>query len=138
MTGLTIEITDRGVLDALAELSRRVQHLRPALDAIGNALESRVQQRFVTKTDPAGHAWAAWAKSTAKQHNGRGSLLEMHGLLLQSLNYQADDSSVVIGFGTPYAVYHEFGANKERQARSATVYFARDEDGEVGNRVSPG
>lgn len=111
MTGLTLQIDDRPVLDALRELSRRVQHLRPAMEQIGAKLESSVNQRFDTKTDPAGHPWAAWKPSTEKRHvkANRGSLLEMYGTLLQSLNHQADEDSVIVGFGAPYAVYHEFG-----------------------------
>ena len=32
--------------------------------------------------------------------------------MLSSLNWQADASSVRVGFGQPYAVYHEWGTKR--------------------------
>lgn len=79
-----------------------------------------MQQRFDTNTDPLGHPWAAHsaatiaaykAKDTNKRgkHSKRGSMLERTRRMRNSLSYAADTKSAVIGFGVPYAGYHEFG-----------------------------
>ncbi|MBB5204450.1 phage virion morphogenesis protein [Inhella inkyongensis] len=102
----------------LEQLLKRLADVRPAMEAIGAEMESRVANRFETRTDPSGSSWAPWAPSTAAAYpkNGRGQLLERHGDMLSSLSWQADSTSVLIGFGAAashkgdvYAIYHEFG-----------------------------
>jgi phage virion morphogenesis protein len=107
--------------DPIGQLLRRLADVRPAMEAIGAEMESRVANRFETRTDPLGSPWAPWAPATAKSYpaNGRGQILERYGDMLSSLNWQADDKSVLVGFGAAasragdvYATYHEFGTTK--------------------------
>lgn len=107
--------------DPIGQLLRRLADVRPALEAIGTELESRVANRFESRTDPSGAAWAPWAPSTAATYpaNGRGQILERYGDMMSSLNWQADDKGVLIGFGAAasragdvYATYHEFGTTQ--------------------------
>jgi len=112
--GITIEISDRPVLDYLHQLRARSSNLQPLMDRIGQEMESRVSARFETRRDPLGRPWAPLASSTLKSYpeDGHGFLLDRHGDMLDSLSHSADATSVTIGFGQPYAAYHEFGTKR--------------------------
>lgn len=112
---LEIEIHSQPVLDAFNRLIAVGQEPRALLDAIGKELETRVSNRFETKTDPSGSAWAPWKPSTVKSYPKSGvnnKLLDRYNDMLGSLNHQADNDSVFVGFGQPYAKYHEFGTGR--------------------------
>lgn len=117
----------------LDELQRRMGNLRPVMQSIGAELESRVANRFETRRDPLGDAWAAWSDSYAANYpeDGRRKILERHGDLISSLNWRADASSVRVGFGVPYAAYHEFGT--KRMPRRGLL-FADPENGELADQ----
>lgn len=136
MNGLTmhIDVTDAQVRKLLQALQQRLGDLRPALNDIGAGLESNIQRRFDAHVDPTGKAWAPWAPSTAKQRakKGRGTLMEYTRHLRGSLNYHADADSVEIGFGMPYAIYHEFGAPKNNLPRRGLL-TADPESGTLGH-----
>jgi len=114
MTPVTIEIQDREVQELLKRLLDATGDLTPALDAIGQQMESRISARFETETDPSGAPWAPWAPATVKSYpkGGNRRLLDRFGDMLLSLNHQVEDGSVLIGFGQPYAIFHEFGTRK--------------------------
>ena len=82
--------------------------------AIGGMLEARISGRFETESDPTGVAWMPWAESTRASYpeDGNARILDRYGDMLSSLNWQADASSVRVGFGQPYAVYHEWGTKR--------------------------
>jgi len=111
---LTIDVNDRQVLDAVHDLMQRVQNPAPALAGIGQEMVSRISARFETQSDPLGNPWAAWAPATRKTYpgDGNGKILDRYGDMQDSLNFQTDKDSVRIGFGTDYAVYHEFGTKQ--------------------------
>jgi phage virion morphogenesis protein len=108
---ITISVDNLSVLQALRDLDGRVSDMSPALNEIGMEIEGRVSARFETRRDPSGQAWKPWAESTRKSYpkDGNGSILDRYGDMLDSLSYQADKTSVSIGFGVDYAVYHEYG-----------------------------
>ncbi|MDK2124483.1 phage virion morphogenesis protein [Parachitinimonas caeni] len=122
--GLTVTVADTGIRQVLQQLAQRTNDLDPALHAIGAILESAIRQRFETRKDPNRQAWAPHAASTAKRYarqdrhpktgqlHSRGTLLQRTGEMLDSLNYQVEGQSVLIGFGKPYAAYHEFGTQR--------------------------
>lgn len=118
---LTVTVQSKPVEDLLSKLLEQMGDLQPAMQAIGQELNSRVSARFETRSDPLGRAWAPWAESTRENYpkDGRGLLLERYGDMLKSLNFQADSSSVRVGFGAVaskqgdvYAAYHEWGTVK--------------------------
>lgn len=127
---VTIEIHSKSVMDALSELLRRGGDMEPVMDAIGMRMEERISGRFESRVDPSGHPWALWKPSTAKSYpkDGNYSLLDRYGDMLGSLSHQADAESVIVGFGVPYAVYHETGTTKmDRRGLLAT------ESGQLGD-----
>lgn len=112
---IKIEVHSQPVLDAFNRLIAAGRNMHPIMDAVGMEMESRVSARFDTKTDPTGAPWAPWKPSTVKSYPKSGAnnkLLDRFNDMLGSLNHQADNDSVSIGFGQPYAQYHEFGTEK--------------------------
>lgn len=111
---ITIEITDRDLHAVLDRLIASGQDMAPVMDHVGMSMESAVSGRFETTTDPDGIPWAPWKPSTVKSYpaDGNHQLLNRYGDMLDSLNYQADQDSVLWGFGMPYARWHDSGTNK--------------------------
>lgn len=108
---LNVTISDREVSDLLTYAHGRIKNMRPVMEAIGQEMQSLVSGRFETETDPNGVHWAPWAPSTEATYpaNGNRRILDRYGDMLASLNYKATASSTVIGFGMPYATFHEWG-----------------------------
>ena len=118
---LTVTVDDSAFRAYLQNLQKALGNLEPVMDAIGVRLESNVRNRFATRTDPNGQAWAPWRPATVESYPYPGSpaatkdgpgnarLLDRYGTMLDSLSYDANAASVRVGFGQPYATYHEFG-----------------------------
>ncbi|QPF74230.1 virion morphogenesis protein [Roseateles sp. DAIF2] len=108
---LTITVDSGSVAAVLSKLRRRLDDLTPAMASIGQELESRVSGRFETETDPFGQPWEPWAQSTIESYPADGNyrILDRYGDMLSSLNYRATAASVRVGFGQPYAAFHEWG-----------------------------
>lgn len=130
MTILKIELIDRQFADHLAQIAARLGNLRPVFDDIGAALESRTKIRFALKQDPTGAAWTPWAPSTERRRTkeGRGTLLEHTRRMLDSLTHTATDDAAYVGFGVPYAVSHELGADIKIASRSQRATFKVDKE----------
>ncbi|MCK6396066.1 phage virion morphogenesis protein [Zoogloea sp.] len=111
---ITITLDSDDIGPVLKRLQGRMRNLRPAMAGIGMELENRVRNRFDSRTDPNGAQWAAWSPSTVESYpkDAHRKLLDRYGDMMASLNYQADAESVAIGFGQPYATYHEFGTTR--------------------------
>lgn len=133
---IDIELDDRAVREALERLQRRLSDLTPVMRAIATELEARVEARFETETDPAGRKWAPLADSTLMQvmrraaggdprrKRGGGTkakaigalarkrILYDSGDLLGSLTSAAGRHEARVGFGQPYAAYHEYRTKK--------------------------
>ena len=102
-------------LDAVTRrLLARMGNLRPAMAGIGMEMENRIRNRAEAKVDPGGAAWIGWADSTIRNYpdDGNRGLLDRYGDMLGSLNYKATAADVEVGFGQPYAVYHEYGTKR--------------------------
>lgn len=131
---ITIQANTPTVLQALRELEQRMMDMTPAMRDIGQRLESRVRARFETETDPLGHPWAEWAdsynpaKGGSRPTDGNIGILDLYGDMLNSLSWDADSQSVTLGFGQPYAAYHEFGTS--RMPRRGML-FANPDIGEL-------
>lgn len=108
---LTVTVDSAPVTEVLSKLLAKLGNLKPVMSGIGQELENRVSARFETETDPLGHHWAAWAPATQATYpkDGNRRILDRYGDMLASLNHRADSDSVRVGFGQPYAAYHEWG-----------------------------
>lgn len=110
--GITVTATGPA-LDALAGLADRMSDLTPVMEDIAAVLERNLNIRFDTKTDPAGAPWAPLLRSSQRRAKKLGgSLLERTRQMRNSIATRVTADSVEIGFGVPYAAYHEFGTVK--------------------------
>lgn len=128
---LTITVNDLAFRSYLDELDGKLGDLTPVMEGIGMALESRVSERFETRSDPSGSGWSPWKESTRRTYpeDGNRRLLDRYGDMLASLNHQADARSVTVGFGSPVAAFHEWGT--EHMDRRGML-FANPDAGTLG------
>ncbi|QDL55339.1 phage virion morphogenesis protein [Rhodoferax aquaticus] len=112
----TLTIESGEVRTQLAKLSQLPDDIPRVLDGIGQMLESRISGRFETEKDPVNVIWKRLNASTLKSYpkDGNRKVLNRHGDMLRSLNHQLlnGGNAVQVGFGAPYAVFHEFGTRK--------------------------
>lgn len=139
---LTITVDDSAFRSYLAELQGRLDDLTPVMQSIGQELETRISSRFETESDPSGKPWEPWAEATRETYPypgtvfaeamggpGNGRILDRYGDMLGSLNWEADTTSVRVGFGQPYSTYHEWGT-KHMPRRG--LLFANPDTGTLG------
>lgn len=115
MTAVTVDIHDYEVLAALTRLARNVDHLEPALDAIGDAVANSIRLNFEEQHDPDGNAWDALSEATLanRRQEGKGAeILRDTGLLNRSITHQVGDTAVEIGTDKVYANMMQFGGTR--------------------------
>lgn len=94
-----------GRLERLAQLDTT-----PLLEAIGAEVESQTRRRIaVDKASPAGMPWPEWSTDYAKTRHSGQSLLQGDGHLLDSITYQVDGDSALIGSPLVYVATHQYG-----------------------------
>jgi phage virion morphogenesis protein len=109
---MAVEINDSAVLAAFNRLLKAGEQPAPWLNAVGRVLKTRVQMGFHTGTDPYGQAWKPL-------RSRQGQPLRNTGRLMNSVTYQVEGNSVVIGTNVKYAPTHQFAATivpKEKPA----------------------
>jgi phage virion morphogenesis protein len=110
MSGASIEIQvdDKLVRRAFAQLERLMDDTMPIMSATGTALVASTHMRFVTQTDPDGQAWSALNPAyAATKRNSR--ILTESGRLRDSINSEAGSDQVRVGTNAIYAAIHQFG-----------------------------
>ena len=116
MAQIKIAIDDHQVTAAFNRLLAIGEDPRRALDAVGRVLKTNIQLGFTTGTDPYGRQWAPLK---ARQ----GQPLKDKGHLMNSIDYQVEGDSVVVGTNMPYAPTHQFGAVIEAKNAKALRFF---------------
>ena len=109
---ITYDIQNADLLRALKALEAQALDLSQPLAEIGQALETAVSERFDTESDPNGIAWERLSDKTLAMRakiGKTGKKLFEHGTMLGSWSRQSDAKTVQVGFGQPYAAYHEWG-----------------------------
>lgn len=145
-------ITDNEVAPLLAKIAERYGNLRPVMRDIGEEYTRRVDDRFVSQTDPDGNPWARLSAVTLQLALGRlrggfkksgylgaagrrylenKRILQQTGALRGDIHYQYDDTSVTIGTSgrIPYAGIQQFGGLAGRGHKTripARPYLARN------------
>jgi phage virion morphogenesis protein len=101
---VTIDLRDEQLLRAIGSMLAVMEQPSRLMREIGAVMERNAEQRFDSKTDPAGAAWRPLARNTIDHWYARkypsgipGSLLERTRLLRASLAYNSGDDWVEIG-----------------------------------------
>lgn len=135
--GVGLRITSNGALEAFDARLRRLQalDLSEMLESVGSVVESQTRRRITDeKTSPEGVPWAEWQESYAGHQHGRNkghkahpgqlseagghSILELSGDLKDSIQFDVQGDSVIIGSNLIYARVHQEGfAEKNIPAR---------------------
>lgn len=133
-----IELLDDELQRRLADAIARLERPAELMEAVAGQLKENVERRFVSKTDPAGAPWRELAESTLAAKKGKGSILQLSGLMKGSLdtNVDADGKGLEVGFGERYAGYHETGSKDGKLPRRGlllgAVGFGDVTSGELG------
>ncbi len=104
MSGVAVEIIDRGLDEAMASIQRLTSpELRYELmDIVGREAQGQTRHRIMSeKTAPDGTEWPKTFRGT--------SILHLTGRLWESIDYRATMDQVHIGSALPYARIHQFG-----------------------------
>lgn len=115
---IALTVEDAAAKAVLAKLLRAGQDMTPFMRTVAAEFESRVEGRFESKRDPNGVRWLDLRPATLKRKKGRGSLLVFTGDMQDSLNSRFGADFAEVGFGAPYAAFHEFGAPKRKSPMS--------------------
>lgn len=127
---ITITINDAPLQAAIDVLRGAPDHLYPALDAIGAAMEAKTRLRFREGVDPEGAPWKP-SKRALKVH---GQTLVKSGRLRDSITHNVTETGVEWGSNVVYAAIHQFGGTIHREAHSQAIYRKVSKSGELGTR----
>lgn len=96
---IKIEMSDRGVNQALTRLANTTQNLPTVLDLIGEMLVDSTKRRFATSTGPDGQRWASNSPVTILRYLGKykGSFNKKTGALTKSGATSAAGKRPLIG-----------------------------------------
>ncbi|KAA5603221.1 phage virion morphogenesis protein [Roseospira marina] len=119
MAGISITVSgDEFVGRGLDGLIARTGDLTPAMDMIGTMLDTSVDHRFETETDPDGQPWP---KSIRALSEG-GQTLTDRRHLRGSITHEAGPTSVRQGTNLIYARPHQLGALIKPKAAKALTF----------------
>ncbi|WP_052514883.1 phage virion morphogenesis protein [Dethiosulfatarculus sandiegensis] len=109
MAGITIELADSEIKQALRDLRRLLADPEPLMAEIGEIVLSQAQDSFREQQSPAGDAWQP---SQRALEQGGQTLIDT-GQLLASLNNEIEvmPDSVTVGSSKIYAAIHQFGGD---------------------------
>ncbi len=134
MTGVTITVDDTAAQAALARLRDAAQNLRPALDAVGLSVVSRMRATFEQQADPWGKGWQGLKASTLRKRRKKGAgaqILRDTGRLMNSISHTVGDNEVTIGTEVEYAAIHQFGGTIKRTLAAGKVRLRADAKGNL-------
>lgn len=124
MAVISVQVTDKPVMDALQELSRRVSDISEPLNEIGIEFAERIRQQFSRGESPYGNKWAALSAVTQAKNKGRrsgGEPLRDTGRLMASISHQMSDGGKTVSISATnvkYANTHQFGARQGQYGRT--------------------
>lgn len=111
MSGAAIQVN----LASDPRIARRLERLAQfeidqLLESIGAEVESQTRRRIqIDKASPTGSPWPEWSEGYGQTRHSGHSLLQGGGHLLDSITYQVDGDSVLVGSPLVYAATHQFG-----------------------------
>ena len=108
---IEIEFDNQEVNNALLQLAKKGENLRPLMKNIAGIFANSAEENFKEQGRP--DKWVDLAESTKKQRLKKrkwpGQILQVEGMLASSVNTYYDNDSTVIGSNLPYAAIHQLG-----------------------------
>lgn len=113
---LQLNVDNKEVTEALLNLAKRTENLRPLMKSIAGIFASSTEENFKNEGRP--DKWTDLAevtkKSREKINKWPGQILQVKGQLAASVTTQYDDDSAVIGSNKEYARIHQLGGDAGR------------------------
>jgi phage gpG-like protein len=130
--GVTINIDDKEVQDALESLQSATGSIDGPMDSIGRKIVTKVKLGFRGSVSPFGEKWLPL------KHRKGGKPLRDTNRLRDSITHRvggdADSQHVDIGTNVSYAPYHQFGATIKTKARTVNMYRKLLASGDFANK----
>ena len=108
---LQLNVDNKEVTEALLNLAKRTENLRPLMKSIAGIFASSTEENFKNEGRP--DKWTDLAevtkKSREKINKWPGQILQVEGKLAASINTYYDNDSAVIGSNLEYAAIHQLG-----------------------------
>jgi len=130
---IEIEFDNQEVNNALLQLAKKGENLRPLMKNIAGIFANSAEENFKNEGRP--DKWIDLAESTKKQRLKKrkwpGQILQVEGMLASSVNTYYNNDSAIIGSNLPYAAIHQLGgkAGKNKSANiPARPYLSLTED----------
>ena len=136
--GLLVQVDDADIQALLDNTLAALENPEPLLRTIGETIRVNVAGRLASNTDPTGAPWAPLAEATLARKKGRGSTLVDSGDMRRSLTYNLGSDYVEIGFGEPYAQYHETGTERMPRRGLLLADIGFSDDGDVSASLGEG
>ena len=119
---IEIEFDNQEVNNALLQLAKKGENLRPLMKNIAGIFANSAEENFKEQGRP--DKWVDLAESTKKQRLKKrkwpGQILQVEGILASSVNTYYDNDSAIIGSNLPYAAIHQLGG-KAGKNKSANI-----------------
>ena len=113
---LRLNVDNKEVTEALLNLAKRTENLRPLMKSIAGIFASSTEENFKQEGRP--DKWTDLADITKKNrekiNKWPGQILQVEGQLASSVTTQYDDDSAVIGSNKDYARIHQLGGDAGR------------------------
>lgn len=110
---IEIKINNKEVEEALREVAKKTEDLRPLMKNIAGIMADSTEENFKEEGRP--DKWKELAEATIKQRKKTGHypgrILQVEGLLASSITTHYDNDSAVIGSNLDYAAIHQLGGN---------------------------
>lgn len=105
-------IEDRRTAEALAQLIKRVENLRPVQDDLGEYFIESTKRRFKTKTAPDGSRWRDNSELTQELKGSNDPLIGESRRLSNEIHRRIDGTTVSWGSSLVYAGMQQHGGLK--------------------------
>lgn len=107
---IKLEFDNKEVISNLHELAKKCENLRPLMKNIAGIFAYSTEENFKEQGRP---KWEDLKESTKKKRKKikkwPGQILQVEGILADSITTQYDNDSAVIGSNLDYAAIHQLG-----------------------------
>ncbi len=147
---ISIEVTNKDVLDTIERLYKKAANLHKPMEDIGEFLHNITSQSFNNEESPSGEAWHPLSESTKRykeKHGGSKILQSADRNTYESIAHEATDTSVIVGVNAysdgkhpyMYPIVHQFGTDKAGRNKDVHIearpFMPITHDGELYDNV---